>query len=176
MTKRVTKRLGKASILSKPKSKDSNKTQNTSNTIEVPIYSTKKAKRIGRGPGSGNGTTAGRGQKGQKARASSMRPGFEGGQMRLYLRMPKRGFKNIFKEIFQPVNLLILSKFDLSGEITPDILEQKGIISDKNRKIKILGTGELKKAIRVTADAVSVSALDKIKKAGGEVILRGVKA
>ena len=96
--------------------------------------------------------------------------------MRLYLRMPKRGFKNIFKEIFQPVNLLILSKFNLSGDITPEILEEKGIITDKNGKIKILGTGDLTNSIKITADAVSVSALEKIKKAGGDVILRGVKA
>jgi large subunit ribosomal protein L15 len=176
MTKRVTNRLRRSSTNSKPKIKSTSKGLNTQNTIQSPNFSTKKAKRIGRGPGSGNGTTAGRGQKGQKARASSIRPGFEGGQMRLYLRMPKRGFKNIFKEIYQPVNLLILSKLNLSGDITPEMLEEKGIITDKNGKIKILGTGDLTKTIKITADAVSASALEKIKKAGGDVILRGVKA
>ncbi len=93
--------------------------------------------------------------------------------MRLYLRMPKRGFKNIFKEKFQPVNLLIISKLGLTGEISPDLLQEKGIISNKDNKIKILGSGEINTSIKITADAVSTSALEKIKKAGGDVILRG---
>jgi len=105
-----------------------------------------------------------------------MRAGFEGGQMRLYLRMPKRGFKNIFKEKFQPVNILILSKHNLSGEIGPDRLMELGIIKDKDAKIKILGTGEIKSSLKITADAVSASALNKIKQAGGDVILRGAKS
>jgi len=176
MAKRVTKRLNKGSILSKPKKKDSNVNIHTSNQVEKPKFSTKSPKRIGRGPGSGSGTTAARGQKGQKARASSMRAGFEGGQMRLYLRMPKRGFKNIFKEKFQPVNILILSKHNLSGEIGPDRLMELGIIKDKDAKIKILGTGEIKSSLKITADAVSASALNKIKQAGGDVILRGAKS
>ena len=175
MSKRVTKRLNRGAILSKPKTKNKIKDSNNINNIEIPSNSRKSPKRIGRGPGSGNGTTAGRGQKGQKARASSIRPGFEGGQMRLYLRMPKRGFKNIFKEKFQPVNLLIISKLGLSGEISPEILEEKGIISNKNNKIKILGSGDIKASIKITADAVSTSALEKIKNAGGDVIIRGTK-
>jgi large subunit ribosomal protein L15 len=174
MAKRITSRLNRGSILSKPKSKK-NESKPNINSIEIPKNSRKSPKRIGRGPGSGNGTTAGRGQKGQKARASSIRPGFEGGQMRLYLRMPKRGFKNIFKEKFQPVNLLIISKLGLSGEISPDLLQEKGIISNKDNKIKILGSGEINSSIKITADAVSTSALEKIKKAGGDVILRGTK-
>ena len=95
--------------------------------------------------------------------------------MRLYLRMPKRGFKNIFKEKFQAVNLLIISKLGLTGEISPDILQEKGIISNKNDKIKILGSGDIKASIKITADAVSASALEKIKSVGGDVIIRGSK-
>ncbi|NBU96660.1 MAG: 50S ribosomal protein L15 [Spirochaetia bacterium] len=175
MSKRVTKRLNRGSILSKPKAKNNNKDLSNTNNIQLPLNSRKSPKRVGRGPGSGNGTTAGRGQKGQKARASSIRPGFEGGQMRLYLRMPKRGFKNIFKEKFQAVNLLIISKLGLTGEISPDILQEKGIISNKNDKIKILGSGDIKASIKITADAVSASALEKIKSVGGDVIIRGSK-
>lgn len=175
MEKRQTKRLYKKDIISKPRHKNDISSVN-SNTINVPKNSTKKPKRVGRGPGSGSGTTAARGQKGQRARASSLRLGFEGGQMRLYLRMPKRGFKNIFKEPFQPVNLLILQKLNLSGEISPEKLKELGVIQDPTKKIKILGTGELTNSIKITADAASESAIQKIKEKGGEIIFRGVKA
>jgi large subunit ribosomal protein L15 len=144
----------------------------TSSLVPVPANSRKDRKRIGQGPGSGMGKTSTRGQKGQKARASSSRPGFEGGQMRLALRMPKRGFTNIFKEAFQAVNIAILDKKGMTGDITPELLEQKGIIKDSTAKIKVLGTGEIKTAINITVDAASKSAVEKITKAGGQVIIR----
>jgi len=175
MEKRQTKRLYKKDILSKPRHKNELASVNA-NTVSAPQNANKKPKRIGRGPGSGSGTTAARGQKGQRARASSLRLGFEGGQMRLYLRMPKRGFKNIFKEPFQSVNLMILQKLNLSGEITPERLKELGVIQDPKQKIKILGTGDIKNSIKITADAASESAKEKIKNKGGEIIFRGAKA
>lgn len=174
MEKRNTKRIKKGSLNSKPKHKKQS-LPSVKNIIPVPGNSIKKPKRVGRGPGSGSGTTAARGQKGQKARASSLRLGFEGGQMRLYLRMPKRGFKNIFKEYYQPLNLLALDKLNLKGEITPEKLQELGLIKNAKSKIKILGTGDIKSAINITADAASTSAVEKIKKAGGQVMFRKVK-
>jgi len=95
--------------------------------------------------------------------------------MRLYLRMPKRGFKNICKEYYQPLNLLALDKLNLKGEITPEKLQELGLIKNAKSKIKILGTGDIKSAINITADAASTSAVEKIKKAGGQVMFRKVK-
>jgi large subunit ribosomal protein L15 len=169
MAKKV--RLNRSATVAERKKKAKNPVSK-SNLIPVPVNSRKERKRIGQGPGSGMGKTSTRGQKGQKARASSMRPGFEGGQMRLALRMPKRGFTNIFKVPFQAVNLAILEKKGITGDVTPEILEQKGIIKDASGKIKILGTGELKSAIRITADAISKSAEEKLTKSGGSFALR----
>jgi large subunit ribosomal protein L15 len=162
-SKRVTARI--PSI--KPKVVKKEKAINGFNLIPVPENSRKERKRIGQGPGSGMGKTSTRGQKGQKARASSMKRGFEGGQMPLKLRVPKRGFTNIFKEVFQPVNIGDISRYKLSGEVTPEQLEQKGIIKDSTRLIKILGTGDLDAQIKITADACSASAMEKIKSKGG---------
>ncbi|MDX1960324.1 MAG: 50S ribosomal protein L15 [Leptospiraceae bacterium] len=148
----------------------------SANLIPVPKNSRKGRKRIGQGPGSGMGKTSTRGQKGQKARASSMRPGFEGGQMRIALRMPKRGFTNIFKEVYQAVNFTIIDRKGLTGLITPEILEANGIIKDATAKVKILGTGELKSPVQITADAISKSAEDKLKKIGGSFQLREAKS
>lgn len=127
--------------------------------------SKRQKKRVGRGPGSGLGKTAGRGHKGQRSRSGfSQRSGFEGGQMPLIRRVPKRGFTNIFRREFQAVNLSRLSDFE--GEITPAMLEEKGI-ARKGMPIKILGDGEIAKAMTVHAHKFSASARAKIEAAGG---------
>ena len=148
---------------------------NSSNLIPLPKGAKKERKRIGQGPGSGMGKTSTRGQKGQKARASSMRRGFEGGQMPLHRRMPKRGFTNIFHVEFQPVNLGDLTRYNLSGSVTPEILEEKGLIKDASGLIKVLGTGDIKSSVSITADACSKAALEKLQKQGGSFTVR-VKA
>lgn len=131
--------------------------------------STKKRKRVGRGPGSGHGKTSCKGHKGQKARSGGNRPPwFEGGQMPLQRRLPKRGFTNIFKEKFEILNVADLERLPLdAGTITEDILREKKIIGNKGR-LKILGNGELKKKIIIHAAKFSKSALDKIQAAGGK--------
>jgi len=127
--------------------------------------STQSRKRVGRGPGSGLGKTAGRGHKGQGSRAGSrMVPGFEGGQMPLIRRVPKRGFNNIFRVEYSVVNLEQLA--DLGAEVTPELLREKGIVRG-SKPVKVLGDGELKKAIRVVAHKFSKSARAKIEAAGG---------
>jgi len=129
-------------------------------------------KRIGRGPGSGTGKTSGRGQKGAGARTgSSRRPGFEGGQMPLHRRLPKRGFTNIHRVEYQVVNLRDLERFD--GPVTLESLRQAGLIGTLQRPVKVLGTGDLAKALQVEAHAFSKSAKEKIEAAGGSVSLVG---
>jgi large subunit ribosomal protein L15 len=127
---------------------------------------TQSKKRVGRGPGSGLGKTAGRGHKGQGSRAGSrMLPHFEGGQMPLVRRVPKRGFNNaIFRVEYAVVNLDQLK--DLGAEVTPELLREKGIVRGR-KPVKVLGDGELKKAIRVVAHKFSKSARAKIEAAGG---------
>jgi large subunit ribosomal protein L15 len=122
-------------------------------------------KRVGRGPGSGLGHTAGKGEKGQKSRSGySRRPGFEGGQMPLTRRVPKRGFTNIFKTEYSTVNL---SQLDgLGSAIDPDVLRERGL-ARRGRPVKILGDGEVKGALQVKADKFSRSAREKIEAAGG---------
>ncbi|TGN18361.1 50S ribosomal protein L15 [Leptospira idonii] len=142
------------------------------NLVPVPAGAKTSPKRVGQGPGSGMGKTSTRGSKGQRARASSMKRGFEGGQMPLHKRLPKRGFTNIFSEVFQPVNLVALAKAGLSGEVTPAILKAKSLIKSEEGLIKVLGTGEITAAITITVDGFSASAKEKIEKAGGKVILR----
>jgi large subunit ribosomal protein L15 len=146
------------------------------NTITIPEGSRKSPKRIGQGPGSGLGKTSARGSKGQRARAATMKRGFEGGQMPLHKRLPKRGFTSKFREEFQPVNLQILEKYKLSGKVDPQVLYSKNIIKNPEGKIKILGTGEISTSIDITADAFSESAKSKIEKAGGKTTLRNEKA
>ena len=122
-------------------------------------------KRVGRGPGSGLGKTAGRGEKGQKSRTGySRRPGFEGGQMPLVRRVPKRGFTNIWKTEYAVVNLSQLAGFE--GDVTPEALAERGLVRS-GRKVKVLGDGEIGKPLRVVADKFSKSARDKIEAAGG---------
>jgi large subunit ribosomal protein L15 len=129
--------------------------------------SRRKVKRIGRGPGSGHGKTATRGNKGQRSRSGSTAQyfGFEGGQMPLHRRVPKRGFTNIFKTEFAIVNVGELSRFD--GEITPDRLLKEGVVRKLHAGLKVLGDGEVTRAIVVHAHRFSRSALAKIAAAGG---------
>ena len=141
-------------------------------TIKKPD-SIKRRKRVGTGPSAGGGKTSGRGHIGQMSRSGSKhRAWFEGGQMPLQRRIPKRGFTNaVFKKYYQIVNISQIDKID-SGEINPEILFKNGLIEDANKLIKILGNGELKKSAKVIADSFSASASEKIKNAGGEAVLR----
>lgn len=137
--------------------------------LKPPKGAKKAAKRKGRGIGSGLGKTAGRGHKGQKARSGGgVRPGFEGGQMPLQRRIPKRGFTNIFKKEMTVVNVSELNKFEEGTEVTPELLIEKGIIKKMRDGIKILGNGELEKSLNVKAHAFSKSAAQKIEAAGGK--------
>jgi len=135
-------------------------------TIRAPRKGTEKRKRVGRGMGSGMGKTSTRGHKGQRSRSGSrLLRGFEGGQMPLHRRVPKRGFKNIFREEYAVVNLDRLAELG-ETEITPDVLRKAGVVHGK-KPVKILGNGELKSAIAVHAHKFSKSAQEKITKAGG---------
>ena len=137
--------------------------------LQPALGSTKKAYRKGRGAGSGNGKTAGRGHKGQWARSGGgVRPGFEGGQMPLARRLPKRGFHNIFGTTYAPVNVSALERFDNGTEVTTELLLETGVISKALDGVKILGNGELTKSLTVKAAAFSASAKEKIEKAGGK--------
>ena len=132
--------------------------------------STKASFRKGRGPGSGNGKTAGKGHKGQNARSGGgVRPGFEGGQLPLYRKLPKRGFKNfLFKKNYAIINVQSLNKFD-DGEVVDNAaLLMKGIINNINDGVKVLGEGELTKKLTVKAAVFSAAAKEKIEAAGGK--------
>ena len=141
------------------------------NNLKAPAGGTTRKKRVGRGPGSGLGKTSGRGYKGQKSRSgySGMR-GFEGGQMPLHRRLPKRGFTNIFKREWAEVNLADLEKmFDAGATVTPEALLERGLIRKSMRKsVVILGQGDLKKKLTVNAHRFSKSAKEKIEAAGGK--------
>lgn len=124
--------------------------------------------RRGRGHGSGNGKTAGKGHKGQKARSGAPRPGFEGGQMPLYRRIPKRGFKNRNTKEIVAINLDRLECFDNDAVVTVDALIEAGIVSNPRDGVKILGNGELTKKLNVQVNAFSASAKEKIEALGGK--------
>ena len=125
-------------------------------------------KRIGRGTGSGHGKTAGKGNKGQNARSGGgVRPGFEGGQIPLFQRLPKRGFKNINRKEYAIVNLCDLNQFDNGTVVTPDLLIDAKIIKDIKSGVKILGCGTLEKKLTIKAHKFSASASEEIKRAGG---------
>jgi len=130
---------------------------------------TKARKRVGRGPGSGNGKTAGKGHKGQKSRSGySRRYGFEGGQMPLVRRIPKRGFTNIFRVEFQVVNLRDLERMFADGDtVSPETLVAKGLVRNGKLPVKVLGDGDLQKKLEVQAHKFSASARSGIEKAGG---------
>ncbi|MDI6774717.1 MAG: 50S ribosomal protein L15 [Verrucomicrobiota bacterium] len=131
--------------------------------------SMRRRKRVGRGESSGRGKTAGRGNKGQLSRKGShRRAGFEGGQMRLIRRLPKRGFKSADRKAYLPVNVGALALFDEGAEVTPDTLRAAGLARGRDARIKVLGDGELKKKLCVKAHAFSAGAKSKIEAAGGQ--------
>ncbi|MGB8768068.1 MAG: 50S ribosomal protein L15 [Candidatus Korobacteraceae bacterium] len=137
--------------------------------LRAPRKASENKKRVGRGMGSGMGKTSTRGHKGQRSRSGSrMMRGFEGGQMPLHRRVPKRGFTNIFRTEYEVVNLERLASLGES-EITPELLRKTGIVSSKNTLVKVLGQGDLSKALTVRANKFSKSAQDKIEKAGGKI-------
>ena len=132
----------------------------------------RKSKRVGRGPGSGHGRYACKGLKGQKARSGASIPArFEGGQMPLQRRLPKRGFTNIFRVERQIVNVRDLEKFEANSEITVETLLDRGMINNLNRPVKLLGEGELTRPLKITVHACSAKAKEIVEKAGGEVNL-----
>ena len=137
--------------------------------LRKPRKATAKRKRVGRGMGSGLGKTSTRGHKGQRSRSGSrMMRGFEGGQMPLHRRLPKRGFTNIFRTEYEVVNLGRLAEVG-EREITPEVLRKAGVVSSRNALVKILGSGEVSAAITVHAHKFSKSAQEKIEKAGGKI-------
>lgn len=129
----------------------------------------KRPKRVGRGPGSGHGKTSGKGHKGYKARSGAGKgPEFEGGQMPLVRRVPKRGFVNIFRKDYSPVNLKRLEGFDGKKVITPELLKEAGILKKSAKAVKVLGEGEINKPLTINAHKFSKGALEKIQAAGGK--------
>ena len=130
--------------------------------------STKEVKRIGRGHGSGNGKTAGKGHKGQKARSGAPRPGFEGGQMPLYRRIPKRGFTSRNHKEIVAINLSVLERFEDGAEVSVASLIEAGVVKNPRDGVKILGNGELTKKLTVKANAFSKAAAEKIEALGGK--------
>ena len=139
------------------------------NNLHPDKGSTHRKKRVGRGPGSGLGKTSGRGHKGQKSRSGySSKAGFEGGQMPLQRRLPKRGFTNIFKKEWIEISLAkIEENFNAGDEITPEILHERGLIKKAKHDLVILGTGEVSKGLTISAHRFTKTAKDKIEKAGG---------
>src|SRR5919112_2083433 len=139
------------------------------NNLRPAEGSTHRKKRVGRGPGSGLGKTAGRGNKGQKSRSGySSKIGFEGGQMPLQRRLPKRGFTNIFKKEWLEISLAKLEEsFNAGDEITPEILHERGLIKKAKHDLVILGTGDITKALNISAHRFTKTSKDKIEKASG---------
>ena len=138
--------------------------------LEKNIGATHAKKRVGNGPGSGSGKTSGRGQKGQKARSGgSINPVFEGGQLPLYRRIPKRGFTNAkFKTTYGTINVEDLNRFENGTVVTPALLKDTGLLKKQYDGVKVLGTGKLEKKITIQANKFSASALEKIKEAGSK--------
>jgi len=138
--------------------------------LKRPKGAVKERKRVGRGPGSGNGKTAGRGHKGQLARSGgSSRPGFEGGQMPLHRRIPKVGFHNPFRKEYACINVQDLNRFEDGTEITAAVLLEMGLIKKLKDGVKVLGKGELERKLVVAVQRVSHGAREKIEALGGEV-------
>lgn len=144
------------------------------NELCSPKGTNKRPKRVGRGQGSGHGKTSCRGHKGQKARTGhKLRPGFEGGQMPLARRVPKRGFRHPFNVQYQIVAVEKLNIFKKDSAISPQLLKEQGLIDDAELPVKILGNGKITKPLNIQIQAVSKQAKDKIEKAGGKVELLG---
>ena len=138
------------------------------NELSPAAGSTHKGYRVGRGAGSGNGKTAGKGHKGQKARSGSPRPGFEGGQMPLYRRIPKRGFTSRNHKEIVAINLSVLERFEDGAEVSVASLIEAGVVKNPRDGVKILGNGELTKKLTVKANAFSKAAAEKIEALGGK--------
>lgn len=138
--------------------------------IEQPYGAVRSSKRVGRGTASGHGKTAGKGHKGQNARSGGgVRPGFEGGQLPLFRRLPKRGFSNApFKVEYATINVSDLDKFEDGAVVTPELLKEMGIVKKQLAGIKVLGNGELTKKLTVKANKFSATAVEKIEKMGGK--------
>ena len=138
--------------------------------LKPPRGAKKKAKRVGRGPGSGQGTTAGRGTKGQRSRSGGgVPPGFEGGQMPLQRRLPKRGFYNLFRKVLAEINVRDLEPFAADSVVDEELLRQSGLVRGKFDGVKLLGDGEIDKPLTVKVDRCSAGARQKIEAAGGKV-------
>ena len=140
------------------------------NSVKPNPYATKARKRVGRGPGSGTGKTAGRGENGQNSRSGGgVRIGFEGGQTPLFRRLPKRGFSNArFKKVYAVINLDDLNKFDNGAEVTPEILKDMGLVKNTLDGLKVLGNGSLERKLTVKAHKFSKTAKEQIEKLGGK--------
>ena len=140
------------------------------NELQKNIGATHAKKRVGRGSGSGLGKTSGRGQKGQKARSgASINPVFEGGQLPLYRRIPKRGFTNArFKTVYCVINVEDFNRFENGTVVTPALLKETGLVKKQYEGIKVLGNGKLEKKLTIQANKFSASALEKIKEAGSK--------
>ena len=140
------------------------------NTVKPNPGATKTRKRVGRGPASGTGKTAGRGENGQNSRSGGgVRIGFEGGQTPLFRRLPKRGFTNArFKKVYAIINLDDLNRFEDGAEVTPEILKDMGLIKNMQDGLKVLGNGKLEKKLNVKANKFSKTAIDAIEKSGGK--------
>jgi large subunit ribosomal protein L15 len=140
------------------------------NELSPPKGSRRTRKRVGRGAGSGHGTTAGRGTKGQKSRSGGgVRPGFEGGQMPIHRRLPKRGFTNIFKKNFAVINIRDLSRFEKDSLVDEAALIHAGLLKGRRDGVKLLGQGEITYPLKVRFDKISKAARAKIEAAGGQV-------
>ncbi len=140
------------------------------NELSPPKGSRKLRRRLGRGPGSGRGKTAGRGTKGQNSRSGGgVRPGFEGGQMPIHRRLPKRGFANIFRKNIATINIHDLSKFETNTLVDEAALIRNGLVKGANDGIKLLGQGDIKYPLTIKIDRISKSARKKIEVAGGNV-------
>jgi large subunit ribosomal protein L15 len=139
------------------------------NNLRPPKGATHAIKRVGRGPGSGHGKTAARGHKGAQSRSGfRFKRGFEGGQMPLHRRVPKRGFTNVFRVEYSVVNLDTLAEvFDAGSDVTPDVLRERGLVRERTSKIKVLGRGDISKRLTVHAHKFSGTAAKKIADAGG---------
>ncbi len=134
--------------------------------------SVKKKKRVGRGPGSGHGKTACRGTKGQKSRSgAAIPPGFQGGQMPIYRQLPKRGFKNPFRKAFGVVNVSTLNNLEYDDVIDINVLKGRGLVKKRDKYVKVLGNGDINKAVKLKVHAVSRTAREKIEAAGGTIEL-----
>jgi len=148
----------------------------TLDSLKPSNKSLKNKKRVGRGVGSGHGKTACRGTKGQKSRSgATIPPGFQGGQMPIYRQLPKRGFKNPFRRTYGVVNVGALAAIDYDGVIDIEVLKSKGLIKKREKYIKILGEGDINKAVKVKVHAISGTAREKIEGAGGAIELIGIK-